>query len=62
MDLKQIILQWLEELLQCAMPTSSVFDHQMVKDKNLFSKLNASKYQDKKIYHMRGKDISGKII
>ena len=42
------------------MPTSSVFDHQMVKDKNLFSKLNASKYQDRKIYHMRGKDISGK--
>ena len=42
------------------MPTSSVFDHQMVKDKNLFSKLNASKYQDRKIYHMRGRDISGK--
>ena len=39
------------------MPTSSVFDHQMVKDKNLFSKLNASKYQDRKIYHMRGRDI-----
>ena len=44
------------------MPTSSVFDHQMVKDKNLFSKLNVSKYQDRKIYHMRGKDISGKNV
>ena len=33
---------------------------QMVKDKNLFSKLNVSKYTDRKIYHMRGKDISGK--
>ena len=42
------------------MPTSSVFDHQMVRDKKLFSKLNASKYQDRKIYHMRGRDISGK--
>ena len=42
------------------MPTTSVFDHQMVKDKKLFSKLNASKYADRKIYHMRGKDISGK--
>jgi len=41
------------------MPTTSVFDHQMVKDKKLFSKLNASKYSDRKIYHMRGKDISG---
>ena len=42
------------------MPTTSIFDHQMVKDKNLFSKLNVSKYADRKIYHMRGKDISGK--
>ena len=42
------------------MPTSSVFDHQMVKDKNLFSKLNVSKYSDRKIYHMRGTDISGR--
>jgi len=32
----------------------------MVKDKKLFSKLNAGKYADRKIYHMRGKDISGK--
>ena len=31
------------------MPASSVFDH-VGKDKNLFSKLNASKYQDRKIY------------
>ena len=42
------------------MPTSSVFDHQMVKDKNLFSKANVGKYGNRKIYHMRGKDISGK--
>jgi len=42
------------------MPTSSIFDHQLVKDKNLFSKLNVNKYSDRKIYHMRGKDISGK--
>ena len=42
------------------MPTTSIFDHQMVKDKNLFSKLNVSKYSDRKIYHMRGKDVSGK--
>ena len=42
------------------MPTTSYFDHQMVKDKNLFSKLNVSKYADRKIYNMRGKDISGK--
>ena len=41
------------------MPTSSIFDHQLVKDKNLFSKLNVNKYSDRKIYHMRGKDISG---
>ena len=34
------------------MPTSSVFDHQMVKDKNLFSKLNASKYQDLSLIHI----------
>ena len=42
------------------MPTTSIFDHQLVKDKNLFSKLNVSKYSDRKIYHMRGRDISGK--
>ncbi|MDA9648973.1 phytanoyl-CoA dioxygenase family protein [Alphaproteobacteria bacterium] len=42
------------------MPTSSIFDHQLVKDKNLFSKLNVNKYSERKIYHMRGKDISGK--
>ena len=42
------------------MPTSSIFDHQLVKDKNLFSKLNVNKYSDRKIYHMRGKDISTK--
>ena len=28
--------------------------------KAIFSKLNASKNQDRKIYHMRGRDISGK--
>ena len=32
----------------------------LFKDKKLFSKLNANKYSDRKIYHMRGKDISGK--
>ena len=42
------------------MPTTSIFDHQMVKDKNLFSKLNVNKYADRKIYHMRGIDVSGK--
>ena len=42
------------------MPTTSIFDHQLVKDKKMFSKLNASKYSDRKIYHMRGNDISGK--
>jgi len=42
------------------MPTSSIFDHQMVKEKKMFSKLNASKYSDRKIYHMRGVDVSGK--
>ena len=42
------------------MPTSSIFDHQLFKDKNLFSKLNVNKYSDRKIYHMRGKDISTK--
>jgi len=42
------------------MPTTSVFDHQLVKDKKMFSKLNAKKYSDRKIYHMRGNDISGK--
>ncbi len=42
------------------MPTSSFFDHQMVKDKKLFSKLNVTKYGDRKIYHMRGQDVSGK--
>ena len=42
------------------MPTTSFFDHQMVKEKNMFSKLNASKYSDRKIYHMRGVDVSGK--
>ena len=42
------------------MPTTSIFDYQLVKDKKLFSKLNANKYSDRKIYHMRGKDISGK--
>ena len=25
-----------------------------------FSKLNVNKYADRKIYHMRGKDVSGK--
>ena len=42
------------------MPTTSFFDHQMVKEKKMFSKLNASKYSDRKIYHMRGIDVSGK--
>ena len=42
------------------MPTTSIFDHQLVKDKKMFSKLNANKYSDRKIYHMRGNDISGK--
>ena len=42
------------------MPTTSIFDHQLVKDKQMFSKLNANKYSDRKIYHMRGNDISGK--
>ena len=42
------------------MPTTSVFDHQLVKDKKMFSKSNANKYSDRKIYHMRGNDISGK--
>ena len=42
------------------MPTTSVFDHKMVKEKNLFSKLNVSKYADRKIYHMRGVDRCGK--
>ena len=42
------------------MPTTSFFDHQMVKEKKMFSKLNASKYSDRKIYHMRGKDVSNK--
>ena len=42
------------------MPTTSIFDHQLVKDKKMFSKSNANKYSDRKIYHMRGNDISGK--
>lgn len=42
------------------MPTTSIFDHQLVKDKKMFSKLNTNKYSDRKIYHMRGNDISGK--
>ena len=42
------------------MPTSSKYDHQLAKDEKLFSKLNANKFSDRKIYHMRGKDISGK--
>jgi len=32
----------------------------MVKEKKMFSKLNASKYSDRKIYHMRGIDVSRK--
>lgn len=42
------------------MPTTSFFDHEMVKAKNMFSKLNVSKYSDRKIYHMRGNDACGK--
>jgi len=42
------------------MPTTSFFDHQMVKEKKMFSKLNTSKYSDRKIFHMRGRDASGK--
>ena len=41
------------------MPTTSKFDHQMVRDKKLLTKLNASKYSDRKIYHMRGIDALG---
>jgi len=32
----------------------------MVKEKKMFSKLNTSKYSDRKIFHMRGRDASGK--
>jgi ectoine hydroxylase-related dioxygenase (phytanoyl-CoA dioxygenase family) len=42
------------------MPTSSMYDHQLAKDEKLFSKLNANKFSDRKIYHMRGIDASGK--
>jgi len=45
------------------MPTSSEYDHQLAKDEKLFSKLNANKFSDRKIYHMRGIDgidVSGK--
>ena len=42
------------------MPTSSKYDHQLAKDEKLFSKLNANKFADRKIYHMRGIDASGK--
>ena len=42
------------------MPTSSKYDHQLAKDEKLFSKLNANKFSDRKIYHMRGIDASGK--
>jgi len=42
------------------MPTSSKYDHQLAKDEKLFSKLNANKFSDRKIYHMRGIDVSGK--
>ncbi len=42
------------------MPTSSQFDHQLARNNKLFSKLNANKYSDRKVYHMRGIDVSQK--
>ena len=42
------------------MPTSSLFDHKLARDNQLFSKLNVNKYSDRKVFHARGIDISGK--
>ena len=42
------------------MPTSSLFDHKLARDNHLFSKLNVNKYSDRKVFHARGIDISGK--
>jgi ectoine hydroxylase-related dioxygenase (phytanoyl-CoA dioxygenase family) len=42
------------------MPTSSLFDHKFARDNQLFSKLNVNKYSDRKVFHARGIDISGK--
>jgi len=42
------------------MPTSSLFDHKLARDNQLFSKINVNKYSDRKVFHARGIDISGK--
>jgi ectoine hydroxylase-related dioxygenase (phytanoyl-CoA dioxygenase family) len=42
------------------MPTSSLFDHKLARDNQLFSKLNVNKYSDRKVYHIRGVDVSKK--